>query len=282
MDKEKLEAEIKQAILDIDGQTDSTEDENYIKSEKQKKKNKRTKKAIIIAACIIAVIALVILGWYLIERHANAWALKTDTLYVEYGVPYYPSIDDIIDTEKYSNVNSSNTELLFDTSEEANKETEEIEDSLSYQEKGTYALYVNHHSYYKIFKKTVFSAETTGMVTVVVQDTAAPVFDENCPTEIEVQKDSEIGNLNEIFTVEDFSDFELSIDETAYDISAPGEYKTQVIAEDSDGNQSALDISIIVTDADAGIDTVAEENSNAENDSADEAVSNAEETSDID
>lgn len=95
-------------------------------------------------------------------------------------------------------------------------------------------------------KKFLIVKSKTVSVKYIIKDTTKPVFDENIPDEIEVYKDCEIENIEEIFKATDLAPVTISIDKENVDYSTVGEYTTNVYAIDKNDNVTNKEVKIKV------------------------------------
>lgn len=209
----------------------------------KKKLNKKHK--IIIAVCSIVLAIFLVIGiWYLVERNANKWDLKADEITIEYGEVYEPSLEDLIDIEKYSNVTTDNTTIRVNATYEIDMNNDNK--PMVYYAVGDYDISVSHKIEYKLFGATLFSSDDTKKISLLIRDTVAPVFDENTPNEIEVYKDCEIENIEETFKATDLAPITITIDKENIDFATVGEYTTNVYALDKHDNVANKEIKVKV------------------------------------
>lgn len=209
----------------------------------KKKLNKKHK--IIIAICSVVLAIFLVIGiWYLVERNANKWDLKADEITVEYGEVYEPSLEDLIDIEKYSNVTNNNTTIQVNATYEIDINNDNK--PMVYYAVGDYDISVSHKIEYKLFGATLFSSDDTKKISLLIRDTVVPVFDENIPTEIEIYKDCEIENIEETFKATDLAPITITIDKENIDFATVGEYTTNVYALDKHDNVANKEIKVKV------------------------------------
>ena len=101
---------------------------------------------------------------------------------------------------------------------------------------------------------TLFKSNDTKAVKLIVNDTIAPVFAEDVPTELETYKDCEIENLEEKFSATDKATVSITIDKENIDYATVGEYTANVYATDASGNVSNKEIIIKVLEPTVEID----------------------------
>lgn len=209
------------------------------------KKRLNKKHKIIIAICSVVLAIFLVIGiWYLVERNANKWDVKVDEVTIEYGEVYEPSLEDLIDIEKYSNVTNNNTTIQVNATYEVDVNNDNK--PMVYYAVGDYDVSISHKIEYKLFGATLFSSDDTKKLSLLIRDTVAPVFDENIPTEIEVYKDCEIENIEETFKATDLAPITIIIDKENIDFATVGEYTTNVYALDKHDNVANKEIKVKV------------------------------------
>ena len=216
----------------------------------ENKKNNNTKKIIAIVTSVIVVICLAVGIWFIVERCANKWEVKQNEVTIEYGEVYEPTIADLVDVEKYSNVTDDNTDVKVNATYEASKQNEE----LAYYAVGDYDIDVIHKIEYKLFGTTIFTMDDTKKIKLEVKDTVAPVFAEDVPTELETYRDCEIENLEEKFKANDIAPVTISIDKENIDYTTVGEYTINVYATDESGNVATKEIKVKVLEPSISIE----------------------------
>ncbi len=227
------------------------------------KTNSRTpiskrKKALITCLCIVATFILLFVLWYLYEYTQNRWDVKEISIVSEYGRPLSITLSNLVDTEKYPNVTDGNTSFYItlnesDTNSEENVNLKNVEEKLLL-DIGNYPIHIIHKAEYNLFSLTVFSFEEYKTMELIIKDTEAPVFSENCPSKIFAVQNTEIKNLNKIFSADDMTDVTFTIDEDSYDLTSVGEYPVKLVATDKSGNKTYLDIILKIVKSD-DIDT---------------------------
>ena len=218
----------------------------------ENKKNGKTKKIIAIVSSVIVLICLVIGIWAIVEKNANKWEIKQNEVTVEYGEVYKPTITDFIDNEKYPNVTADNTEIKVNASYEIDLQAENK--PMAYYAVGDYDIDVIHKVEYKLFGATIFTMDETKKVKLSINDTIAPVFAEDAPTELETYKDCEIENIEEKFKATDIAPVTISIDKDNIDYATVGEYVTNVYALDKYDNVANKEIKIKVLEPTVEVD----------------------------
>lgn len=188
---------------------------------KEKKPLSKKQKGIIIAVvAVILIIALGIGGYFIYQDFRKIDLIATEKV-VEYGETYEPNIADFVNESKVNDTYAINGEMPNETEKE-------------YPAIGEYT--------FTISAKNKDNVE----VTVKVEDTTSPVFDENSPSEISTFKDVPITEeiLKNTFTVNDLSSVNISIDDVDY--ATVGEYTTNIYATDSSGNIANKEIKVII------------------------------------
>lgn len=218
----------------------------------ESKKNIKAKKIIAIVSSVVVLICLVIGIWAIVEKNANKWEIKQNEVTVEYGEVYEPTITDFIDNEKYPNVTADNTEIKVNATYEIDLQTENK--PMAYYAVGDYDIDVIHKVEYKLFGATIFTMDETKKVKLSINDTIAPVFAEDAPTELETYKDCEIENIEEKFKATDIAPVTISIDKDNIDYSTVGEYVTNVYALDKYDNVTNKEIKIKVLEPTVELD----------------------------
>ena len=125
---------------------------------------------------------------------------------------------------------------------------------MAYYAVGDYDIDVIHKVEYKLFGATIFTMDETKKVKLSINDTIAPVFAEDAPTELETYKDCEIENIEEKFKATDIAPVTISIDKDNIDYSTVGEYVTNVYALDKYDNVTNKEIKIKVLEPTVELD----------------------------
>ena len=193
---------------------------NEFKSDTKRGKLLRTC-AIVFALLIVS--CCLVLSWYLHEKSVNTWQLKSETITVEYGTVFEPSIQDFVDTTTYPNVHNGNTHI----------ELPDVNDK-GILPLGEYNVKISHESGYMLFNKTIFNRSDEKTCLVEVIDTVAPKWEE-CPLEVECIKDCK-EDFTEKYKASDLSVVDIVIDDKVVDYSTEGEYDAVVFATDEGGN----------------------------------------------
>ena len=190
---------------------------------KSKKQLSTKQKGIIIAIVTIILVVALAIGGYFIYQNSRKIDLICDIKSIEYGEKYEPNVSDFVEKKSINDTYTINGEFL----NEAEKDYPAI---------GEY-----------IFTISAKNKDNVN-VTVKVEDTTAPVFDENSPSELSTFKDVPITEdvLKNTFIVTDLSPVSLSIDNVDY--STVGEYTTNVYATDDSGNVANKEVKVIVNE----------------------------------
>lgn len=115
------------------------------------------------------------------------------------------------------------------------------EDKQTFTDVGDYNCFITVSN-----EKFLIVKSKTVSVKYIIKDTTKPVFDDNAPDEIEVYKDCEIENIEEIFKATDLAPVTISIDKENVDYSTVGEYTTNVYAIDKNDNVTNKEVKIKV------------------------------------
>lgn len=249
VDAEKEYEEIKKT--NVNGNATEPINPSEIKEETpENKKNNNTKKIIANVTSVIVVICLAVGIWFIVERCANKWEVKQNEVTIEYGEVYEPTIADLVDIEKYSNVKNSNTSIkINDATYVINSKNH---NTPVYYDVGDYDIVIVHKIEYKLFGATIFTIDDTKKIKLEVKDTVAPVFKEDIPTELETYKDCKIENIEETFKATDLSEVTITIDDIDY--STVGEYTVNVFATDESGNVATKEIKVKVLEPTIEVD----------------------------
>lgn len=253
VDAEKEYEEIKKT--NVNGNATEPINPLEIKDETpENKKKSNTKKIIAIVTSVIVVICLAVGIWFIVERCANKWEVKQNEVTIEYGEVYEPTIADLVDIEKYSNVKNSNTSIkINDATYVINSKNH---NTPVYYDVGDYDIVIVHKIEYKLFGTTIFTMDETKKVNLSIKDTIAPVFAEDMPMELETYKDCEIENIEEKFKAIDLASVTISINKDKIDYSTVGEYTTNVQAIDESGNATIQEIKVKVLEPTIEVDKI--------------------------
>ena len=204
-----------------------------------KKFNK--KKTVIIIGMIIILLTVLISFWYVYEKNINQWDVREKQVTIEYGEIYEPSLSELVDTGKYPDVTSENTQIDI----EANKDGD-----AAYYSVGKSNIKIIHTSEYKLFGLKLFSVKDTKNIPFTISDTTAPVFSNDNgvnPKEVSFIKDCKEDITNK-YQASDLSNVEITFDDKDVDYSKAGEYTANVFAKDANGNVSYMEVKVVITE----------------------------------
>lgn len=198
----------------------------------------KKKRTIIITVVLIVIlaVALCLTAYYVIS--SQTVQLKQKTITVEYGNEYTPNISDFINETDMSDVVSFN----YDIPNEDNKE---------YANVGKYDIQIDIEKPIVLFGKEIYKTKITKSVTVIVEDTTPPVFNENCPNTIEIvtTTDDTKPDLSKYFTATDISgDCTIKVIDDEVDYKMANEYDIEVIATDRNGNQTTQNCKLVIVE----------------------------------
>lgn len=184
------------------------------------------KKIIIISLVIVFIISVIIIGFYIyIDYRDSKISLKSESIEIEYGESYNPSINDLIDINKFDFINldkiSINNEMI-------------INNEKGYTEVGEYSV----HVYYK---------DLDLVQKVIVKDSTSPEV--NVSEKIELPYNTDLSNydFSEYIKITDLSETkEYNIDFSNVNKEIPGEYTAIVEVEDIYNNKSQKEFKIII------------------------------------
>ena len=204
-----------------------------------KKFNK--KKTVIIIGMIIILLTVLISFWYVYEKNINQWDVREKQVTIEYGEIYEPSLSELVDTGKYPDITSENTQIDI----EANKDGD-----AAYYSVGKSNIKITHTSEYKLFGLKLFSVKDTKNIPFTISDTTAPVFSNDNgvnPKEVSFIKDCKEDITNK-YQASDLSNVEITFDDKDVDYSKAGEYTANVFAKDANDNVSYMEVKVIITE----------------------------------
>ena len=184
--------------------------------------SKKQKRIIIAVVVVILIIALGVGGHFIYQNSRKIDLIATEKS-VEYGETYEPNVADFVEESKINDSYSINGEIPN-------------EEGKDYPAIGDYSFTISAKS------------KDDATVTVKVEDTVSPVFDENSPSEISTFKDVAIDEetLKNTFAVTDLSTVTLTIDDVDY--ATVGEYTVNLYATDESGNVANKGIKVIVNE----------------------------------
>ena len=233
--------------------TDNAENE---KKTTNKKLSKKAKIAIISVVAVIVFLVTIVLGWYFYTTYANSINILNDTVSVEYGEEYIPSVEDFVELTEAITLDNTYIEYELEYKEVLDEETGEIIETYTYPEVGEYDITVYHSFDFKLLGLTVFTSIISNEAEIVVEDTTAPEFQEEVATEITTYQDMEIDadTLAEKFDVYDLSEVELIIDDSLIDYETVGEYETTVCAKDIYNNSTTINVVVKVKEPSVSVE----------------------------
>ena len=199
------------------------------------------KKTVIIIGMIIILLTVLISFWYVYEKNINQWDVKEKQIAIEYGEIYEPSISDLVDTNKYSDVTSENTQIDIEASKDGDA---------AYYSVGKSNIKITHTSEYKLFGLKLFSVKDTKNIPFTISDTTAPVFSNDNgvnPKEVSFVKDCKEDITNK-YQATDLANVEITFDDKDVDYSKAGEYTANVFAKDANGNVSYMEVKVVITE----------------------------------
>ena len=199
------------------------------------------KKTVIIIGMIIILLTVRISFWYVYEKNINQWDVKEKQIAIEYGEIYEPSISDLVDTNKYSDVTSENTQIDIEASKDGDA---------AYYSVGKSNIKITHTSEYKLFGLKLFSVKDTKNIPFTISDTTAPVFSNDNgvnPKEVSFVKDCKEDITNK-YQATDLANVEITFDDKDVDYSKAGEYTANVFAKDANGNVSYMEVKVVITE----------------------------------
>ena len=199
------------------------------------------KKTVIIIGMIIILLTVLISFWYVYEKNINQWDVKEKQIAIEYGEIYEPSISDLVDTNKYSDVTSENTQIDIEASKDGDA---------AYYSVGKSNIKITHTSEYKLFGLKLFSVKDTKNIPFTISDTTAPVFSNDNgvnPKEVSFIKDCKEDITNK-YQATDLTNVEITFEDKDVDYTKVGEYTANVFAKDANDNVSYMEVKVIITE----------------------------------
>lgn len=198
------------------------------------------KKKIIIICVIIALIVIIGIGTTsFLFISSQSFNLSNDTITIEYGTVYNPSLTDFISIDE--TVTEDNTSFQCNIVNEEGKDYASI---------GEYDVSITHILTYQFQGKKLFTRTVTKTAKILITDTTPPTFDEKCPTELTVLPildDIDKPDLSQHFTANDISGIcTISIKDDAVDYKTANKYTVEVVATDSSNNSTTMECVINV------------------------------------
>lgn len=184
------------------------------------------KKKIVIISLIIFIIGVSVLGIYMYLNYRDSKiSLINDNVTIEYGEKYNPTINDLIDTNKYNFINPNKVSIKNEIINEQEKD---------YHKVGEYSI----HIYYKKLEL---------VQKVEVKDTTSPevIIDEK----IELPYNTSLENYDfkKHIKVNDLSETkECNIDYSNVNKEVAGEYIVKIEVEDVYNNKTQKEFKIVI------------------------------------
>ena len=193
----------------------------YYKKKKQKK---------IIIGIVFAIIILVGIAFifFHISNQTN-FKLYQEEITLEYGTPYSPTAESLVDFENSKYLNKDNFEI---------KSSVKLEENKNYPAVGKYDIEVLNKVPVKLFNLTK-EIEKKKLVTLIIKDTIAPQLE--VPENIEILKGSkfDVKSYLYLFQVSDLSKTtDLEVDSSQVNVNQIGQYQIQICVEDIYGNRT--------------------------------------------
>lgn len=199
------------------------------------------KKTVIIIGMIIILLTVLTSFWYVYERNINQWDVREKQVTIEYGEIYEPSLSELVDTGKYPDVTSENTQIDIEAGKDGDA---------AYYSVGKSNIKITHTSEYKLFGLKMFSVKDTKNIPFTISDTTAPVFSNDDgvnPKEVSFVKDCKEDITNK-YQATDLANVEITFDDKDVDYSKAGEYTANVFAKDANENVSYMEVKVIITE----------------------------------
>lgn len=198
-------------------------------------KKKRTI-IITVVLVVILIVAFCLTAYYVIS--SQTVQLKQKTITVEYGNEYTPNITDFINETDVSDVVAFNYNMPN-------------EDNKKYADVGKYDIQIDIAKPIVLFGKEIYKSKISKLVTVVVEDTTPPVFDEKCPSNIEIvtTTDNNKPDLSKYFTATDISgECDIKVTDDGVDYKTANEYDIKATATDKNGNQTTQNCKLVIVE----------------------------------
>lgn len=186
------------------------------------------KKIIIISLIVIIIIIAYIIGFYIYVNYRDTQiSLISENVIIEYGESYNPTINDLIDLDKYSFINLDKFSIKNEIVNEDEKE---------YAKVGEYTIQINY--------KNIELVQN-----VEVKDSTSPeiIIDEKI--EVPYNTDLENYDFKDYIKINDLSETkEYNIDFSNVNREVVGEYKAIIKAQDIYDNITEKEFNIIIQD----------------------------------
>lgn len=197
------------------------------------------KKKIIIISIILALILFAVLVLSFVVVSSHSFGLIQNEVYIEYGESYIPELKDFVLLDE--DITADNTSLESNLSNEEGKDYASI---------GEYEVNITHQATYSFKGRKLFSRSINKTAIIYVQDTTAPVFSKDNPSEIsvmQVKDTTEAEDISKYFVADDLSGVcSIAISDDAVDYQTAGEYTVEVTATDNSNNQATTTCKVIV------------------------------------
>lgn len=201
----------------------------------------RKKKKIISIIIISIILVLSIAIGIIFVISSQSFKLAKDTVTVEYGEAYTPSIDDFVILN--DKITKDNTSVEYEIVNE---------DGKKYASVGTYDVAIKHNVLYKFKDKILYCKTIKRDAQVIVQDTTAPTFRAECPAKLDIIRildDKNKPDLSKYFVADDISGVcDISIKDSAVDYKRAGNYDIEVIAEDKYNNRTTMKCNLAIVE----------------------------------
>lgn len=179
---------------------------------------------IILCMVILAIIFSIVVLVFINERDKTI-SLINEYKQIEYGEIYNPTIEELIDLEKFNFIDVSKMNIEFNIEKENDKD---------YAKVGDYTV--------KVFYKNI-----TLIQNIKVIDTIAPTISIDEKIEIDQNTDLTGYDFKSLVKFSDLSETkEIKIDYSNVDSTKPGEYTAKVLVEDIFGNASEKEFKIVI------------------------------------
>lgn len=184
------------------------------------------KKIVIISLIVIFIIIASVLGLYIYFNYRDSQiSLINENIEIEYGESYNPSINDLIDLDKYNFIDLDKIEV---------KNEMIINENKGYSEVGNYFI----HIYYKNIEL---------IQKIEIKDSISPEIEIDDRIELPYNTDLENYNFKDHIKITDLSETkEYSIDFSNVNKEVVGEYASTIEVEDIYENKSNKEFKIII------------------------------------
>lgn len=195
------------------------------------KKSKRKK----IIISLVIVFFVIIIGLSIFVISLFSFPLKCAEYSIEYGDVYEPELSDFVDLT--DDINDTNTYIEYSV---------ENADDKDYYAIGEYDVSIIHIKTLSVASKTI-SIPVKKSAVIVVEDTTAPVFDDNCPTEISFVINTETIDIATYFTASDLSGISsIEVYDDEVDYKTANSYTVEVVATDNNKNTASMECTVVL------------------------------------